>query len=67
MRRLGIFDRRLNHADVVRNVAVDGEKVGQAVEVVVKEECAEGQRLGRDSGDAGSVGASSVNRPEPSL
>ena len=53
MRRLGILQVRLHHADVVGHVAVDGENIEQAVEIVVKEECAEGQRLGGDSGDAG--------------
>ena len=45
MRRLGIFDGRLHYADVVGNVAVDGEKVRQSIEIIVKEECAEGKRL----------------------
>src|SRR5450755_1897379 len=37
MRRLSILEGGLHHADVIGNVAVDGEKIEQAVQIVVKE------------------------------
>ena len=46
MRGLRVLDLRLHHADVVGDVAVYRENVGQAIEVVVEKESAEGQRLG---------------------
>src|ERR1700689_4058428 len=52
MRLLGILNLWLHHADVVGDVAVDCENVGQAIEIVVKKESAERERLGRDSANA---------------
>jgi hypothetical protein len=43
MRRLRVFYVGLHHADVIGNVAVDGQYVELSVEVVIKEECPERQ------------------------
>ena len=48
MRRLGILEGGLDHADVIGNVAIDREKIELTVQIVVKEKCAEGERLGRN-------------------
>ena len=45
MWRLRILEGGLDHSDVVGNVAVDSEKIRLAVQIIVKEECAEGERL----------------------
>ena len=50
MRRLRILHVGLHHADVVGNVAVDGENIQQAIEIIVKEESAEGERAYRYPG-----------------
>src|SRR6266705_6797950 len=53
MRRLSILDGGLDDADVVGDVAVDGEKVRQPIEIVVKEKRAEGKRASGYAGDSG--------------
>src|SRR3984885_8203117 len=53
MRRLRVLDVWLHNADVIGNVAVDGEYVGQSVEVIIEKECAKSQRPVRHGGDAG--------------
>ena len=47
MRRFGIGHPRLHALDVVGDVAVGGEDVEAAVEIVVEEEAAERQRQQR--------------------
>ena len=56
-RGLGVLDGRLDDRDVVGDVAVDGEDIGEAVEIVVEEEGAEGERGGGGGPDAGGCGA----------
>ena len=67
VRRLRIRDARLHAFDVVGDVAVGGRRFEPAVEVVVEEEAAEGQRQQTTRGRYADVGASSMNRPVPSL
>ena len=67
MRPLRVGDARLHALDVVGDVTVGGEDVRTAVEIVVEEEAAEGQRQQRRAADRPIVGASSMNRPLPSL
>src|ERR1051325_4905459 len=44
MWRLGIFDLFLHCADIVRDMAVRCKDVRQSVEIIIKEETAEGKR-----------------------
>src|SRR3984957_21097075 len=47
VRWLSVPDVRLHHADVIRDVAVDGKNIGQAVEVIIEKERAEREGLVR--------------------
>ena len=51
MRRLRVGDARLHALDVVGDVAVGGEDVEPAVEIVVEEEAGERQRQQRRPAD----------------
>jgi hypothetical protein len=66
MRGLGILHVGLHHADVVGDVTVDGEKIGQAVQIVVKKKAPKVSDL-VEMRAIPVTGAWSVNRPDPSL